>query len=544
MRVTNKRAAASSLLAVCLWLFQIHFNHCAAQNLSFGRQLLLTRGLQIQSLGFVSSTPEPPGNFALWSAANFTTFNSWNDDNSEKILGWTMPWSRWMQTNGSNPLTSNEKNQHLGEMVSLQYGDELNQDGTGTIDPVTTSYMAAAYASWHQQFGSNFFAYSNFGADNTSKTMTPAGISNYMLATQPDMLMFDSYPLQYVSFSTWYAEMQKYRLAGLAGNDGSGRQPIPYAQYLDLYRTSYNAALPDESFIRLQEFASWAFGYTFLTPFVYNQPNNPTVYPALFSSAGDGSPTAAYSEVAEANRESLNLGPALIRMTSTDIRMIPGTGNSLPSGISAWAPGAGNNNYITSITPEVSPGGTASASHNNVLIGYFNPLLSNNCAYPFADGVHFMIVNGAQSGSAANSAQWYHLIFNFGTSGFNALQLLSRDTGQIQFIPLASLGGAQYSLDWNLTGGTGDLFRFANSSVETRVNNTYLDGHGNIVLAGTNFLGMNGSPYSILTSTNPTLPLQLWTTNTSGIFGALGVFSNTLPLNGSVRQQFFLLQTP
>ena len=37
-------------------------------------------------------------------------------------------------TDGSNPLTSNEKNQHLGEMVSLQYGDELNQDGTGTID--------------------------------------------------------------------------------------------------------------------------------------------------------------------------------------------------------------------------------------------------------------------------------------------------------------------------------------------------------------------------------------------------------------------------
>src|SRR2546423_7303511 len=76
-----------------------------------------------------------------------------------------------------------------------------------------------------------------------------------------------------------------------------------------------------------------------------------------------------------------------------------------------------------------------------------------------------MIVNGATTGSAAAQAQWYHLTFDFGASGFDSLQLLNRDSGQIDLIPLTHLSGSQYSLDWNLEGGTGDLMRFWNSSV-------------------------------------------------------------------------------
>src|SRR5207249_4490501 len=220
----------------------------------------------------------------------------------------------------------------------------------------------------------------------------------------PDMLMFDAYPRQFVTLNTWYAEMQKYRVAGLAGNDGSGQKPIPYAQYLDLYRTSYGASQPDESFVRLQEFASWAFGYTFVTAFVYNKPNNATVFPTMFSSDGDGAPTAVYDSVAEANRQSLNLGPALVRLTSSDIRMIPGTGHALPAGISGWAPGAGGNNYITNITPITGPGGAISTNYGDALIGYFEPLLTDNSAYLFADGTHFMIVNAASTGTATGKA--------------------------------------------------------------------------------------------------------------------------------------------
>ncbi|HVV01026.1 MAG TPA: hypothetical protein VHH88_06660, partial [Verrucomicrobiae bacterium] len=330
--------------------------------LSNGRRVMLERGLQIQSLGFISSTPAAPTNFSTWNAAHFTAFNSWNDRNSEKILGWTMPWARWIKTDGGNPLTANETNQHSTELVSLQYGDELNQDGAGTIDPDTMAAMSQAYASWRSLVGTNFLAYSNFGANNASKSMTPYGLAEYMQSTMPDMLMFDAYPRQYVTLSTWYAEMQKYRLAGIAGIDGSGRRPIPYAQYLDLYRGSYSASLPDEAFVRLQEFASWAFGYTFVTAFVYNKPNNVTVYPALFSSDGDSTPTAVLAQLTEANRQSLNLGPALVRLTSSDLRMIPGSANSLPAGIPLWSRGAGGSAFITSIVPITGPGGNTSST--------------------------------------------------------------------------------------------------------------------------------------------------------------------------------------
>ncbi len=448
-----------SIIVLCVWPAA---NDAAGVELSSGRQVILQRGLQIQSLAFITSTPSTPSDYSLWASANFTTFNSWNDKNSEKTLGWTMPWSRWIKTDGSNPLTTNEtQTVHLSDLVSLQYGDELNQGSTGTIDAATLNTMAATYASWHSQCGSNFLAYTNFGANNATKTMTASGLADYMQVASPDMLMFDAYPRQYVTLSTWYTEMQKYRLAGLAGIDGTGREPVPYAQYLDLYRTSYAASQPSESFVRLQEFASWAFGYTFVTAFVYNKPNNPTVYPTLFSSDGDGQPTAVFDQIAETNRQSRNLGPALVRLTSTDVRMIPGIGSSLPAGLSAWTPGAGGNNYITSITPVTGPGASASSNYADILIGYFEPLLADNSGYPFAAGTHFMLVNGSSTGTAAQNAQWYHLTFDFGQSGFDSLQLLSRDTGQIDLIPLTHLNGSQYSLDWNLPGGTGDLFRFS-----------------------------------------------------------------------------------
>jgi hypothetical protein len=362
-------------------------------------------------------------------------------------------------------------------MVSLQYGDEVNQNLNGTLDAATINTMAATFADWHAQYGNNFLAHTNFGANNAAKSLTPAALANYMQVARPDMLMFDTYPRHYVTMSTWYAEMQKYRLAGLAGIDGTGQKPIPYAQYLDLYRTSYTASQPAESFVRLQEFASWAFGYTFVTAFVYNKPHDTAVYPTMFSSDGDTQPTTVFSQVAETNRQSRNLGPALVRLTSTDVRVIPRTGSSLPAGLNAWSPGAGGNNFITSITPTVSQGGASDTTFADILVGYFEPLLANNTDYPFADGTHFMLVNGASTGTAAQSAQWYRLNFHFGQSGFDSLERLSRTTGLVENISLVHLSGSQYALDWNLEGGTGDLFRFANSGALNRLDGDFNADH-------------------------------------------------------------------
>ena len=91
--------------------------------------------------------------------------------------------------------------------------------------------------------------------------------------------------------NTWYSTMQTYRTAGLAGNDGTGTAPIPYAQYLDLYRSGYTDALPSESFVRLQQNASWAFGYTFVTAYVYNDATGFGVIPRCSIEPGTARPT-------------------------------------------------------------------------------------------------------------------------------------------------------------------------------------------------------------------------------------------------------------
>src|SRR5207249_12041116 len=154
--------------------------------------------------------------------------------------------------------------------------------------------------------------------------------------------------------------------------------------------------------------------------FVYNKPNNVTVFPALFSADGDTSPTPTLAQLAESNRQSLNLAPALLRLTSTDIRMIPGSGHALPSGINAWSRTAGGENHLTAILPITAPGGGASGSYNDIFIGYFAPLFADSSDDPFVTGDHFMLVNAATSGTAAGSAQWYHLTFDFGATGIDS----------------------------------------------------------------------------------------------------------------------------
>src|SRR6185369_3473388 len=57
-------------------------------------------------------------------------------------------------------------------------------------------------------------------------------------------------------------------------------------------------------------------------------------------------------------------------------------------------------------------------------------------------------------------SQTIRLTFNFGSTGIHNLQRLSRDTGQVELVPLIYEGGSTYHLDLTLDGGTGDLFKY------------------------------------------------------------------------------------
>jgi hypothetical protein len=59
-----------------------------------------------------------------------------------------------------------------------------------------------------------------------------------------------------------------------------------------------------------------------------------------------------------------------------------------------------------------------------------------------------------------DATQEVRIDFDFGGTGINSLQRLNRLTGQVDVIPLVHNVGSLYHLDWTLSGGTGDLFKY------------------------------------------------------------------------------------
>ena len=499
---------------------QVTFNSFSVQvapkaptNLSHGHQVMLDRGLQIAGLVYTGFN-----DYDRWQSANFTTMDfDWSQNHPHAFSTYYMEimdmdpdqlWCRMYnyEVNENNGgLDPWETSVKLDTFVGYRYGDEVDDlDESARLND-----MYSRYRAWNTQYPDSL-AYTNVYANQYSTST----LRNYMAVTQPDMLMFDNYPN--FSFSNserneWYSSMQKFRTLALAGNDGTGTTPIPYGQFLNLYRHSHEDTTPSESYVRLQQNASWAFGYTYVTAFVYNTFVDGEVNSVMFSSIGDTAPTAVFDYVAETNRQSQNLGPALIRMVSSGIFMKPGSGQSVwGTGLSQWSSSAGSTanytDYITGITPYTNStpsGGTADSSYEDILVGYFEPLLDDNIECSFADGLHFMIVNGAASGTAAASAQWYHLTFDFTGSNFDALVRLSRDTGEVEAVPLTHISGSQYYLDLYLEGGTGDLFGFWDSSdplpsIESPIpgdanNDGKVDGSDVTILAGNWQKGVDGS---------------------------------------------------
>lgn len=464
----NSAFIARIVLAIFIFLGA----NAIAAELDSGHRILIERGLQLQAVAYPpDSNPgfvQGINDVNRWINSNFTTINSWwwpmPGTLSQLPAGqqWGRAWYGSSDPNFPGDLTAAEMN-YIDGFTSMMYLDEPSDAILTT--PYWLDSMRDAYAYWQAEY--DVLTYTDFHPFTTESVA-----ANYIQHTQPNIVVFNGYPDYTVSKSVWYTLMQRYRNLALAGHDGTGQRPIPYGQFLNLSRTSnsYSAPIPDESYFRLNQFAGWAFGFTWASGWMYT--SSAGDISSLFSSNGDSSPTPAFGYVSETNRQSRNIGPALVRMLSTDVRMLPGRSggsfNALPDGISAWSQGtadtAGYLDHLFSIQPTVSQGGGNDTTYNDIVIGYFQPLLDDNSAATFADGLHFMIVNGASTGTASASAQWYRLTFDFAGSDFDSLVRLSRNTGEVELVNLTHSGGTMYYLDLNLPGGTGDLFGFWDSS--------------------------------------------------------------------------------
>lgn len=445
--------------------------------ISRGNRILIDKGLQIQAQVFDNA--EGQFSRALWPDSHFTTMNfQWIPQPA--ILGASAPgqqWGRWVID--SSPVQLSEMN-FLPGLASLQYGDE--QD---ISDPAVLSDISTHLQSMRQSFPDTL-SFANLQAS----VWDNAAIRNYMVAAQPDMLMFDRYVFR--SSTTFpvvggtptglYQTMQQYRLLGLGGIDGTGNRPIPVGQYAQTFELEGHT--PTASEVRLYYFSSWTFGNKVISDFVYDNPPSTTgVQSALFNGAGDLSPTPLFYDVAETNRQSRNLGPTLVRLLTTDVRYVTGrhangnifdsdgTANSLPQGITrASSINGWGSSFITNVVAE-NIGNTNEQSYyrgnqklaGDVVLGFFKLLDESSDGASWSDQAYFMILNGLTEGTGSPLADTHQRIsinFDFGDSGITSLQRLNRDTGLVELVTLAYDGGSLYHFDLTLDGGVADLFKF------------------------------------------------------------------------------------
>ena len=355
-----------------------------------------------------------------------------------------MPFGMWLTYGYLNSV----EQPYLPNLVALQLGDEQDISLQVELDAAKN-----LLADWRTSYP-NTIGYLN----QSGQQFSAAQLQNFVSYVKPDMVSWDSYPFNgnINGGSPWgfYRDMQKYRQLGLGGHDGTGQHPIPYGLYLQTSIAAYlNNHITSASEMRLNQFAAWSFGYTYATAYMYYNAST-----SLFTSApSDATPRQpTFNDLAETNRQSLNLGPALVRLQSTDVRMVMGqykvgssnVTNPLPTGVLSWSSGTGGDPYLTGVSA-TNIGTVNSGLRGDVVIGHFKPMQGANDLY-------FMIVNGLTdaNGTLADTTQRIRLSLNFGTSGINSLLRLSRTTGQVEHrrarsrwwcsIPLGFISGRRH----------------------------------------------------------------------------------------------------
>jgi hypothetical protein len=452
--------------------------HAQQQTISRGHQLLFKHGLQIQAWvfpGWNDPGVTPAFDLDAWAQSNLTTATFIDSSGDASTFLGPPPGVPWGLA-GYHTVSGSEV-PYASNLVSIQYRDEQN-----LADPAVLAETAAAVSQRQAAYPNTLIFTNQIGGQFTSPVMQA-----YMAEVKPDMLMFDAYPFNgLVDFvpggspSGLYYSLFKYRALGLAGNDGTGQSPIPCGLYTQTFTMPQMVLghVVTESEMRLNQFCAWVYGFKFVSCFFYDQPGpeGEELETILFEGPTSAHPkTEQFYQLAELNRQSRNLGPALLRLLSTDVRFVLGRYQKSPTdsikqivqypGMTLWSPGQ-TVPFLTSVAA-TNLGTENYGLEGNVILGGFRAL-DESFDGSYADQAYFMVVNGLSSpnttGTAANTRQNIHLTFDFGTSGITALQRMSRDTGLIEDVALVHEGGSVYSLDLVLDGGTGDLFKFTTAA--------------------------------------------------------------------------------
>ena len=494
--------ARSCLFATTFGIAIILTNHqgllvsASARNLNRldrGHRILIQRGLQLSArvYGLYAEDRENDAEFwENWHASKFTAIDGGGLPPKLKEDNKTVLWITW-RSNRQNPDQSLpqeilEQGQDQS-LVAWQYKDEQDIGKPDELQELET---------WIQHYRPllpNTLLYTNQHGDERFGGYGSYGdlsLRRYMRRVQPDMLMQDTYP-----YGLWndlgnqggrpaqlYYAMMRYRRLALAGNDGSGRTPIPYGLWLQSFkgaaaRVGTWSRFPSESELRQQQFTALTLGYKLVSVYTYNSGRDvgsPLDAP-FFKQPFGKQPTPAFHQMAEINRQSLNLGPTLVRLLSTDIRIVPrppALSDIIFPDIPHWHKDA--DAYLTRLDVQ-NLGSIYGGRDGDVLVGYFKPLLESFDG-PATNQQYFMLTNSlaGKKHSIEQTRQKLTVEFDFGDSGITGVQRLNRNTGKVESIQAGwteevapglisrfdALSNQRYRLTLILDGGTGDLFKF------------------------------------------------------------------------------------
>jgi hypothetical protein len=341
----------------------------------------------------------------------------------------------WVDADGK----SSANGQVLGGMAPLP-GRIGYQIGDEPLDVPSLNQMAAGAAA--------------------VKAVDPVGLRNINLndSNEADALRtqaagladFDVLSYDHYSWGTKACSgLMKVRTAAQAAGK-------PYWRYMKSFHYKSDSPEGAESDLRWDAFVGAVYGFTGYTWFVYSVDGaSPDLAPLLFSAGGDyaATKTSQYSIAATVNRELAQLGRTLTRLRSVDVSYVPVVGLLTPSGVAAWAAGAGGDPYLS---------GVATADGHDLLVGHF----VDDCGEPYV-----MVQNQAHSGgdfpNASSGSANVTLTFDFSTStdatlDATAISALDLTTGKATPRALTPTGAKTAKITANVAAGDVLFFKYAN----------------------------------------------------------------------------------
>ena len=189
----------------------------------------------------------------------------------------------------------------------------------------------------------------------------------------------------------------------------------------------------------------------------------------------------------------------------------------------------GGTNTTLGITTGSNPVGTLAASGNVTLAGTTtikldgstNDVIAAAGQITYGGTLNLVNISGTPL-AAGNSFQ----VFQSGTSTYNSS------------FPIVSPTTPGAGLTWDLSHLNTGLIKVAGSTGPV-IGSTTVSG-GNLILTGSG--GTASGPYSVLTTTNLTLPLTSWTQVATGTYSATGTFTNAIAIVPGVPQSFYIIK--